>query len=256
MLIDYHLGQTSVVFRVKIRNSSVSTGAGLTGLTNASSGLIISTIADNEAAATVYTVAASHVQSIATLGTFAAPAASNCRFAQVDATNHPGIYEVQLDNSRFAVSNAKSLLVSITGATNAADCDVVIPLRTVDPYSAAFGLALAKGTNITGFNDIAASSIVSGGAITTSGGKVSEVALVDALGAAAVDAVLTEGSLNLPQTAALILDVVSSIRSGVPASGSAGTITVKDPTGSNTRVAITVDSSGDITAVSYTPPSV
>ena len=134
MLIDYHLGQTSVVFRVKIRNSSVSTGTGLTELTNSSTGLIISTIADNESSATVYTVAASHVQTIATLGTFAAPSASNCRFAQVDATNHPGIYEVQLDNSRFAVSNAKSLLVSITGATNAADCDVVIPLQAVDPY--------------------------------------------------------------------------------------------------------------------------
>jgi len=36
-------------------------------------------------------------------------------------------------------------------------------------------LVLAKTTNITGFNDIAATSIVSGGAITTSGGAVSTV---------------------------------------------------------------------------------
>ena len=33
MLIDYKLGTTSVILRVKLRNSSVTTGAGLTGLT-------------------------------------------------------------------------------------------------------------------------------------------------------------------------------------------------------------------------------
>jgi hypothetical protein len=38
---------------------------------------------------------------------------------------------------------------------------------------------LAKTTNITGFNDIAATAVVSSGAITTSAGKVSEVTLVD-----------------------------------------------------------------------------
>jgi hypothetical protein len=45
--------------------------------------------------------------------------------------------------------------------------------------TAGTNIVLAKGTGITGFNDIAATAIVSGGAITTSGGKVSGVALVD-----------------------------------------------------------------------------
>ena len=139
MLIDFQNGQTSVILRVKIRNSSVATGAGLTGLTNASSGLIISTIADNEATATAYTAAGSTIDTITTLGTYGTITAGHCQFKQVDATNHPGIYEIQLANARFAVSNAKSLLVSITGATNAADCDVTIPLRTVNPYGAVFG---------------------------------------------------------------------------------------------------------------------
>lgn len=40
-------------------------------------------------------------------------------------------------------------------------------------------IILAKGTGVTGFNDIAATSIVSNGAITTSSGKVSGVATVD-----------------------------------------------------------------------------
>lgn len=47
-----------------------------------------------------------------------------------------------------------------------------------DPTSVAFGLAIAKTTNITGFNDIAATAVVSDGAITTSGGAVSTVTAV------------------------------------------------------------------------------
>lgn len=136
MLISYKNGQGSVVLRVLIRDSSVSTGAGLTGLTSASSGLKIATIADNEATTTVYTVAASNVETIATLGTYAAPTASKCRFKEVDSTNHPGVYEIQIADARFAVSNAKSLLVSITGATNAAPCHALVPLQSMDPYDA------------------------------------------------------------------------------------------------------------------------
>lgn len=52
-------------------------------------------------------------------------------------------------------------------------------------------LTLAKGTNLTGLNDIAATAIVSAGAITTNSGKVSEVALVDTL---------TTYTGNTPQT--------------------------------------------------------
>jgi len=136
MLIPYARSQTSVILRVKIRDSSEVDGRGLTGLTNASSGLIISTIADNEATATTYTVTGSTIETIATLGTYAAPTATKCRFKEVDSTNHKGVYEIQLANARFAVSNAKSLLVSILGATDAAECDVLIPLTDTDPYTA------------------------------------------------------------------------------------------------------------------------
>lgn len=134
MLISYALGQASIVLRVKILDSSVSTGAGKTGLSSASTGLIISTIADNEATATAYTVAAGNVEAITTLGTYQAPTASKCRFKEVDATNHPGVYEVHLADARYAVTSAKSLLVSISGATDAAECDAVIPLTQLNPY--------------------------------------------------------------------------------------------------------------------------
>lgn len=135
----YVNGQTSVILRVKINDSSATTpnNAGKTGLTGSSAGLIISTIADTEAAPTVYTQAGSTIQTIATLGTYAAPSASNCRFAQVDATNHPGVYEIQLANARYAVSNAKTLLISIPAVSGitVAQMDLVVPLPIIDPYN-------------------------------------------------------------------------------------------------------------------------
>jgi hypothetical protein len=136
MLISYKRGQGSVVLRIKILDSSVTTGAGKTGLTSASSGLIVAAIVDNEATTTAYTAAGSTIETIVTLGTYAAPTATKCRFKELDATNHPGVYELQFADARFAVASAKSLLVSISGATNAAQCDAVIPLRDLDPYDA------------------------------------------------------------------------------------------------------------------------
>jgi hypothetical protein len=152
VLISYTLGQTSVVFRVKIRQDTTGAapGKGLTGLTNSSSGLIIGTIADNEATTTTYTQAASHIQTITTLGTYAAPSASNCRFKEVDATNHPGVYEVQLADARFAVANSKSLLVSLSGVSGMMDCDVVIPLTSVNPYDGIhYGISALPNTACT-----------------------------------------------------------------------------------------------------------
>jgi hypothetical protein len=106
-------GRLSNTIRVKILDSTSTVGAGKTGLTSASAGLIISTIANNEAAPTVYTSAGSTTETIATLGTFAAPTATKCRFKEVDATNHPGLYEIQLADARMAVVSARSLIVSI-----------------------------------------------------------------------------------------------------------------------------------------------
>jgi hypothetical protein len=136
-------GATSNVLRVKILDTAQGNSAGKTGLgTNAgglvtTTGLVISTICDVESTATVYTVAASHVQTIATLGTFAAPSASCCRFAEVDSTNHPGLYEIQLPDARFAVAGAKSLILTISGASGAAQCDAELQLDTFDVDSAA-----------------------------------------------------------------------------------------------------------------------
>lgn len=126
--------QTSNIIRL-ILSSSV-TGLPLTGLTFESAGLIISTIADNEATATAYTGTAGNVETIATLGTFAAPTASKCRFKEVDSTNHPGLYEIQIANARFAVASAKKVVISVLGASNLKQENYEICLSSYDPFDA------------------------------------------------------------------------------------------------------------------------
>lgn len=152
MLLDYVNGQTGVILRVKLRQDTTGAapGKGITGLTSGSAGLIIGTIADNEASSTAYTSGGSTVETITTLGTYATPTASKCRFKEVDATNHPGVYEIQLANARYAVSSAKSLLVSITGVSGLMDCDVTVPLRSVNPYDGVrFGMSALPNTACT-----------------------------------------------------------------------------------------------------------
>lgn len=120
-MADLYLGLSpvSVMFRRKLVNST--TGQGLIGLSSSSSGLIISTIQDDEATATAYTQAASNIEGITTLGTYAAPTASKCRFKEVDATNHPGVYEFQFADARF--SGAKKVIISVSGASGLLEAD-------------------------------------------------------------------------------------------------------------------------------------
>jgi hypothetical protein len=130
-------GQTSVIVRVKLLDSTSTVGAGKTGLTSSSPGLLIAAATDAEATTTAYAQTAANIQTIATPGTYVAPSAGMCRFAEFDPTNHPGIYEIQLANARYAVAGAKSLIVSWSGATGLSQGDIHIPLQDIDPYSRA-----------------------------------------------------------------------------------------------------------------------
>lgn len=95
---------------ITINCYDATTGAPKTsGLTNTTTGLVISTRADGEAAATAYSSAASQIDGITTLGTYQAPATGHCRFAVVDATLMPGVFEIQLSNSRWSIAGARWL---------------------------------------------------------------------------------------------------------------------------------------------------
>lgn len=151
MLYQYANGLTSVILRLKIRDATSILDAGLTGLTSASAGLIISTICDNELAATVYTQAGGTIEAVTTIGTYAAPTATKCRFKLVDNTNHPGLYELQFADARFAVTNAKELQITITGpaALNLCQEDYKVQLAPA-PADVKLWLASAPNALIAG----------------------------------------------------------------------------------------------------------
>ena len=95
---------------------------------------IFATIASNEATPTVYTQAAGNIEGITTLGTYAAPTENKCRFKEIDATNLPGWYELQLADARFAVASATQLGISLHGATDMAETDAEVQLMRQDQW--------------------------------------------------------------------------------------------------------------------------
>jgi len=143
-------GSTSNIERVFLYKDSGATagteGDPITGLTSASTGLIISTIANNEATPTTYTVAGSTVEAVTTLGTFATPTATKCRFKLIDDTNHPGLYEIQIADARYAVASAKYLDITVTGVADLATFTGRVYLDVIDAAAirTALGLATAN----------------------------------------------------------------------------------------------------------------
>lgn len=152
----YKNGQQGAIVRVKLNNSTATspTNAGVTGLTNSSTGLVIATMADVESSVTSYTQAGATIGTITTLGTYAAPSANQCNFKEINSGSMPGWYEIQFLNARFAVSNAKFLGICIppVGGLSLAQMDLVIPLTDMDPYSRAwqFQAAMTEGYSANG----------------------------------------------------------------------------------------------------------
>jgi len=157
----FYNGSTGVIVRILLLDSSSTTGGGKTGLTSASSGGIVSVIADNEATPTAYTVAAGNLETISTLGTYAAPTSGKCRFKEVDSTNHPGLYEIHLANARWAVSGAKSIIITVNGFSATVPANAEYQLSAV-PATDASGAALPVASDWTttraGYLDAAISS--------------------------------------------------------------------------------------------------
>ncbi len=203
----YKNGVTGVIIRVKLLDSASTAGAGKTGLTYQSAGLNISTIASNEATATAYT--GGSLGTITTLGTYSTPT-TTANFKEVDGTNHPGVYEIHIPNARFAVANARKLIVSVQ-ATGVVQCDMEIQLAAIDPYDAQrAGLASLPNANAAAAGGL---PIVGSGA-----GAIN----LDGSGNLA-------GSVNsVVQTVAAALPAAESniLRSGAAQAGGANTITL------------------------------
>ena len=257
---DRQHSSTSNTFRVVLTNSS--TGAPLTGLTNSSTGLIISTICDVEATATAYTVAATNVETITTLGTFAAPTASKCRFREVDATNHPGMYEIQLADARFAITNARFLYTTISGATNLLAVTLATELtRTNKQDSVRFGMTalpnVASGsagaivTSGIGTAQLSTSSgLVTLAGVTHTGAVIPTVSAVTGLTASNLDATISSRMASYTQpTGFLAATFPTTVASPTNITSATG-VTLAPTTGLGNQTAnITGNLSGSVGSV-------
>lgn len=127
--LNFKAGTTSKLIKVVIKNSSLTTGAGLTGLTSASSGLIAYYIKEGDSSATAITLSAG------TLGTW-----SSGGFVEVDATHLPGVYEIGIPNA--AIASGQSVAIMLSGATNMVQTPIEIQLEAVNNQDAtAYGLS-------------------------------------------------------------------------------------------------------------------
>lgn len=150
-------GSASVTIRVKLYQVAAG-NVGATGLTGASAGMLI-TVLDSVSAGggtLTYSAGSGNIQTIATIGTYAAPSASNCRFGEISATNFNGIYELQFLDTVF--DGGKFVHIQIK-ATAIAEADYLIPLTEFDPYD-------VVRAGLTAFPNVASGAA---GAILTNG---------------------------------------------------------------------------------------
>jgi hypothetical protein len=100
-----------------------------------------------------------------------------------------GAFDQTTDSQEALRDRGDAAWITATGFSTHSAADIwAVGTRLL---TAGTNIALAKGTGVTGFNDIAATDVVSGGAITTSGGAVSRVTLTDTV---------TTYTGNTPQT--------------------------------------------------------
>jgi hypothetical protein len=268
MLINYRHGQSGVILRVKILDAMSTSGGGLVGLTHSTTGLAISTIADNESSPVSYTSAGGTIETVTTLGVYQAPTSGRCRFREVSSTLHRGIYELHLSDARFAVSGARSLLISISGGANVVECDALIPLTAVDPYAVNGGfdpwsVALpgaytgnAAGARVAFLDaSVSSRSTFAGGAVASVTAPVTVGSNNDKTGyvlsAAGLDGISVETGVNVRQALAPILAATA----GVVVGAGSGTIQIKGGNSATTRITATTDSAGNRSAVTLTLPS-
>ena len=142
MKLEIQQGTTSKRVVIFVQNSSVSTGAGLTGLTSSSSGLAWSywrTDTGNNPGVSVT------LQS-ATPGSF-----TSGGFVEIDSTNLPGFYEIGIPNAVLA-NGATWAVMMLQGATNMAPLPVEFELVGWNPYATiASQFNLKKNTAFSNF---------------------------------------------------------------------------------------------------------
>jgi len=187
-------GSTGNMLVFFLPDSASTTGAGKTGLTNASAGLNVSW--RRELSSTMTSATGANIGAIATLGTWVDPGAGKVNFKEVDAANAPGLYEVHFQDTVFGTGDASRLLTGMVQATGIAPVPFEVELTAANNQDgtrggltalpafapgAAGGLLIAgtnaattfQGADAVGATPATAGLTVKGGAASTTGGGTS-----------------------------------------------------------------------------------
>lgn len=136
MKMTLKAGQTSNILQIFIRDSSSTTGGGLTGLVFNSSGLTAYYHRDTDTTATAISLVTM------TVGTF-----TSSGFKEIDASNMPGWYQFCPPNAAVAAS-AGSCAFHLKGVTNMAPTPFEVQLVAYNPQDGV-GLGLSGVTIAT-----------------------------------------------------------------------------------------------------------
>ena len=125
-MIIVKAGTTSVTIPVFIQDSASTTGAGKTGL------------AFNTAGWKAYYVKPGSAAVAITLATQTATGAwSSGGFCEIDATNMPGWYRLDVPNAALSTGSGTVVGISLCGATGAAPCNIGVNMVAYDPANSA-----------------------------------------------------------------------------------------------------------------------
>lgn len=168
--VSIKAGTTSYLTSVFIQDTSVTNGAGLTGLVYNTASLTAYYYRKGAASAVAITLATM------TLGTWATGG-----FIVVDGTNMPGLYQIGLPDAAVA-AGATSVIVYLKGAANMAPVVFEIELTAVDNQSAtAFMTSVGSVTGSVGSVTGAVGSVTGnvGGNVTGSTASVTAAVTID-----------------------------------------------------------------------------
>lgn len=208
---------TDVTVYLFAQDSSKTTGVGLAGL------------AYNTASLTAYYVRPLGSAAAITLATQTVTGAhSDGGFVEVDATNMPGVYRLDLPDAVCA-TGVPSVVVMLKGAANLAPVLLEIQLTDFDLNDAS--------PNVT-VNDMATDSLTA-------------AALKADAGAEIADAILDEVVVG-PYTMRQLLKVMAAALAGKATGGGTTTVTFRGVDDASNVIVATVDTNGNRSAVTLT----
>lgn len=233
MKLSIKAGSTSVKLYLFIQDSSVTTGAGLTGLAFNTSNLVAS-----------YVRPVASRQAITLATQTVTGGYSSGGFVEVDATNMPGVYRFDVPDAAIAVG-VRSVVVMLKGAANMSPCVMEIDLfsevnvvywnGTALPSEHTAGYPICTVKDGTGTGEIDTSS---GGVFLTSAGNT---AVATELMATVVE---NNGSITFKTW---LRAALAALLGRTSISGS--TATFKTADNAKTRVTTVTDSSNQRTSV-------